>query len=258
MILPVILVGSGAAILLAMLFSKGEERPDRDYEPDVVPPPPPPPPGRMPESTGFRGVDEILGQLRQASMSSGIPLGLLVGWTAKESSGRVGAIPKTKIKRETDFERGLFQLSPTESRALGVDHARLSTDVTYSINAGLALIGRYMGVADKLGVAQRGSPYYWRLPKLIHSMGQGQVQKIVKSAKSAGQAGSWEALREHALDMKLDGPQPKKWFAHADAVYKIGKPFGFGGGEAVVGGDVVSSLPYPDIPDPLDVIQPRA
>ena len=144
---------------------------------------------------------------------------------------------------------------PDESKSLKLDHQRLSTDSAYSINAGLALIGRYMGSVDAFAVAPRGSSYYWRLVKMVHSMGTGQTKKVVDSAIAAGQASTWAQLEAYSIaNPPKKGPRPSKWFPFVDEVYKVGRPFGFGGEDppAIVG----AALAYNDIPDPLDCIAP--
>lgn len=207
------------------------------HEPDV-PALPPPPVG----STRYKLIDAILDKLRAAASSSGIPLGLMVGWIAKESGGRLSEVTKLD-------ERGYFQLMPDESKSIGFDHQRLSTDSDYSIQAGVALIKKYAAQADGLSVAPKGSSYYWRLVKLGHTMGSGAAKKIVAGAKEAGAAGSWEALEAHALDNSVKyllttRHSPSKWFPLVDAVYDVGAKFGFGDESArpLVAGAPASAL----------------
>lgn len=188
--------------------------------------------------TGWKRVDAILDKLRDLAEQTGIPLGLLVGWIAKESGGKLAVYPQPGKGDTSLDERGFFQLTPEESQKLGVDHMRLSVDADYSLNAGMKLVREYQSTINSImdGVTSAGTSYYWRLVKLAHSMGSGQVKKIVKAAKDAGQAGSWEELKDFALGMKIKGPQPKKWFPFVDTVYKVGRPFGFGSeSTAVVG-----------------------
>lgn len=239
-LLPILLVGVGVAGLVALATSSADP-PVPEHDPDL-----PPAPG----STRYRLVDAILPQLKQAADSSGIPLGLLIGWIAKESGGRLGEVTKLD-------ERGLFQLMPDESKMLGLDHQRLSTDLVYSINAGLRLIAHYMGDVDALGVAPKGSDYYWRLVKLCHTMGVGAVKKIVGAAEAAGDARSWKDLESYALghnDALLSATKhaPAKWFPFVDAIYDVGAPFGFGAAQAIVGG---GGPAFTDIPDPLDCME---
>lgn len=260
MLIPIVLVGS--AVILALAYYGTEpERPDRpDFKPDVAP-------GTKVvlgttmASTGYSAIDKILGELKKAADSSQIPLGLLVGWLARESGGRLAVNKQDGPGDTTLDERGYFQLMPSESKALGLDHKRLSTDSVYSINSGLLLIGRYMAVVDKLGVALRGSSYFVKLTKLVHSMGQGAVRNIVEKAKAAGQAGSWDALSKFALGLKINGPQFKKWGPFVNSVYAVGRPYGWSKEEpSIVGydsGGVPTGAVYTDIPDPLDIVAPR-
>jgi len=249
MFFPVLLIGAGIATLL--ILSKSDERPVPVHEPDLPP---------VPGSTRYRKVDAILPELKKAAAASGIPLGLLVGWIARESAGEIGppwpAQKPKPLKGEPDSERGYFQLTPSESKRLGIsleDHKRLSVEPSFSIEAGLKLVREYMKDVDKLTAAVRGSPYYWRLVKLVHTMGIGATKKILEGAKGANEAGSWEALKQHALDnekkyLSLTKHSPSKWFPLVDQVYETGKPFGFGDETMVVG----AGPAFTDIPDPLD------
>lgn len=248
MLFPILLLagGIGALVLIAVSSAKDDEPPV--HEPDI---PDPVPPAGL---TRWKKVNAILPDLKQAATSSGIPLGLLVGWIAKESGGRLDDVTSLG-------ERGLFQLFPDESKQLGIDHQRLSTDLTYSINAGLALIGHYMGIVSRMDVAPNGSSYFWRMVKLAHSMGSGAVAKIVAAAKAAGATGSWATLERYALDHNAEllhatKHSPSKWFPFVDDVARVGAPFGFGSGEAIVGaGGVSGGKIFDDIPDPLAALE---
>jgi hypothetical protein len=210
---------AGGATALGLIMWKiiggFPDRPMKDIHPDVSPPPP----GR----TGYNKIDAFFDKLRAVAQETGIPLGLMVGWIAKESGGRLN--DTTSLD-----ERGLFQLMPSESKSLGLDHERLSTDLDYSIAAGPKIIKKYQSNVNDLDLiyAPAGNSYYWRLVKLAHSMGAGQMKKVVKAAMAAGHASTWDDLETFALDMKINGPQPKKWFPFVDLVYKVGRPFGFG------------------------------
>jgi hypothetical protein len=241
MILPIILLLGAAAATIALLVTRGDTPPVHD--PDLP---------MVPGSTRYRRVDAILGLLKQAAAESGIPLGVLVGWIAKESGGKLKEVTKLD-------ERGYFQLMPDESKSLGLDHARLSTDSVYSINAGLLAIGQRMREADALGIAPRGSSYYWRLVKLGHTMGAGDTKKLANAAKAAGQAGSWSDFERFALSGAVHTKHsPAKWFPFIDELYRVGAPFGFGtdAGTFVVGA-AIPGTGYTDIPDPLNLIRRR-
>lgn len=244
MIFPLLLIGAGAIALIAVAVTDSDG-PVPDHPPDL--PPDAPPPAGFPKSTHYRLVDAILPELKKASDLSGIPLGLLVGWIAKESGGKIAEITKLG-------EVGYFQLIPDEYKKLGLDPHLLSTDATYSINGGLMLIGTYMGTVDALGVAAKGSTYFWLLVKLCHTMGSGATRTIVSEAKAAGDAKSWSSLESYALDnnaalLHETKHAPAKWFPFIDALYEVGAPFGFGSGTTLVGGAA-----FNDIPDPIDCL----
>lgn len=238
-LIPILLILGGGATLLVMALSGGSDEPPV-HEPDL---------SSAPQGqTRYKLVNAILPQLRQAAQSSGIPLGVLVGWIAKESGGKLSEVTKYG-------EAGLFQIMPSEGKTIGVDMARLSTDLVYSINAGLALIGHYMGIVDKLDVASEGSDYFWKLVKLAHSMGGGAVAKIVAAAKEAGDAGNWHDLESYAEannDALLHATKhsPSKWFPFVDEVASLGAPFGFGTSTTTM----VGGAAFKDIVDPLDCL----
>jgi len=220
----VVAVGAG---LTWYLMGGGLDRPIKDIKPDYTPPTGG---GGVPNKTGYKRIDAILDALKKVAQQTGIPLGLMIGWIAKESGG--------KLSDTTSLdERGYFQLMPDESKTLGLDHQRLSTDSDYSIQAGVLLIRHYQSDVNDLNVTSAGTSYYWRLVKLGHSMGSGQMKKVVKAAIAADSAGTWDDLEQFALGMSIRGPQPKKWFPFVDEVARIGRPFGFGteGSSAVVG-----------------------
>ncbi len=192
----------------------------------------PTPPG----SSGHKLVDKLLPQLSQLANTSNIPLGLLVGWVAKESGG--------KLSDTTSMdERGYFQLSPDESKRLRLDHQRLSTDSDYSLRAGANLIHEYEGnvQALKIPAADGYSAFYWLLVKLCHTVGVGQTKKWTQGALDAGKADTWSDFESFVRSKSWKGPQPKKWLPFMDQLYAIGKPFGFGDaasvGPAIVGND---------------------
>lgn len=242
MIVPLLLIFGGGAALIALFVH--DDDPVPDFRPDL--PSGAPPPAGFPKSTGYKRIDALLPALKNAADTSGIPLGLIIGWIARESGGRLDEVTKLD-------ERGYFQLMPAEDAKIGRDHLRNSTDSGYSINSGLLLIADYARQVDALGVANRGSAYYWWLVKFFHSIGSGAAATIVKLAQAAGQAGSLSALRqfidanESALFSKVKH-SPTKWAKFTDSVMDVGRPFGFGDATAIVGAGPS------DVVDPLDCI----
>ena len=229
---PIIGASIAGGVAAAVLLRKGDDEPERVIEgaraePIIIMP--------SPTSTGYKLVNAILDKLRSAAQSSGIPLGVMVGWVAKESGGKLTSTTSLD-------ERGYFQLMPDESKSLGLDHQRLSMDPDYSIAAGVKLIQKYADKASGIAIAPKGSSYFWRLVKLIHTMGASAVAKIIAGAKDAGAASSWDALERHALANEArylheTKHSPSKWFPLVDQVYQIGFPFGFGNDPTMVAGD---------------------
>ena len=84
------------------------------------------------------------------------------------------------------------------------------------------------------------SAFYWLLVKLCHTVGTGQTKKWTKAALDAGHVSSWSDFESFVRGQSWKGPQPSKWFPFMDALYAVGKPFGFGDassiGPVVVGG----------------------
>jgi hypothetical protein len=212
----------GTAVAVFYRYLTADVRAMKDQIPDVSPPPP--------GKSGWRLVDKMLPKLAGIAQSTGTPLGLHVGWICKESGGKLSIHPQPGPGDTSMDERGYYQLAPGESKKLGLDHQRLSTDGDYSLQAGTALIADYEAFVQKLGVdaAPRGSALYWRLVKLCHTVGDGQTKKWVSAAKDAGTMGSWADFKEFVLGRRWRGPQPQKWLPFMDEVYRVGKPFGFG------------------------------
>lgn len=224
--LPRLLIGTGIVAGVGTLVVKlltDDVHTFKDIPPDV---PLPAAPGK----SGYKLVDALLPKLRPLASSSGVPLGLLVGWIAKESGGKLATKPQPGPGDTSMDERGYFQLSPDESKKLGLDHQRLSTDSDYSLQAGIDLINEYQGNVKALNVpaATSGTAFYWLLVKLCHTVGTGQTKKWAQAALSAGQADSWGDFEALVKGQNWKGPQPSKWFPFMDSLYAIGRPFGFG------------------------------
>jgi hypothetical protein len=260
-VLILLLLGGGiAAITTVVVAAMDKERPLRNYEPDVpvASGPGPVAPG-VSKSTGYRRVDAIMDELRKAATSSGIPLGLLVGWIARECGGKLAEHPQPGPGDTSLDERGYFQLTPEESASLGLDHKQLSTDSVYSIAAGLKLIAKCMGTIDRYGIAPKGTSFYWRLVKLVHTMGSGDTDKIIKGAKAAGLTESWESFSRYARSGAAHTRHnPNHWFDLIDKVYEVGKPFGFGSDQPASVGEIGiligAGQAFSDIVDPLDAL----
>ncbi len=128
------------------------------------------------------------------------PLDFLLGWIKKESDG--------SIQSHTSLdERGYFQLHPDESKTLGVDHLRLTTDSDYSIQAGIQLVNHRGKSAAKyaalFGIPASGEVYL-ALTKLMHWLPYG-VQCIVEVMKKKNFVPtSWESFKAFCTANRSD------------------------------------------------------
>ncbi len=127
-----------------------------------------------------------------------IPLEFLLGWIAVESDGCIDVITSMN-------ERGFFQVMPSESSMMKVDHERLTTDPDYSVQAGIQLVRYYMNLARaRYPWATPGSELFWRLVKLQHAMGSGLVSKLLSSMLTSNLPMTWEAIKRYEV---TDGPR---------------------------------------------------
>ena len=164
-------------------------------------------------------------RLETACTASGVPLGVAVGWIEVESGGRIGEVTSLG-------ERGLFQLIPDEIEDLGLNAAKLSTDVDYSIQSGMALIALCRKYLRAYAVTLNdGDELYWRLVKFVHSIGPGAARTIVREAAKAGALTDWDALKVYCQGRDSDYLQrlrhsPMKWIGLVDRMFTIGAPYG--------------------------------
>ena len=169
-------------------------------------------------------------QLQNLCTAWAVPLGVPVGWIQVESGGRLDEVTTLK-------ERGYFQLMPSESQDLGLQHERLSTDSMYSLAAGFKLINYYSRAIARVcrigGIeyVRPGTEYHWRLCKLGHSMGLGATQTVLLEAAKAHATISWDMLKSFALAndealTKKTKHSPVKWFPFVDRMFLIGAPYG--------------------------------
>jgi hypothetical protein len=174
-------------------------------------------------------LPRIHGTIETLCTMYGVPYGVALGWIQVESGGRLGETTSLD-------ERGYFQLMPDESKEIGVDHQRLSTDSDYSLEAGFKLIAYYAKVVRSRTRScnvnvMDGSEFFWRLVKLGHSMGGGSLSMILRDAATANAATDWNAfssfLRAHDGDyLHRLKHSPVKWLGLIDRMFAIGRPYG--------------------------------
>jgi hypothetical protein len=127
-----------------------------------------------------------------------IPLEFLLGWIAVESGGFIDVVTHLD-------ERGFFQVMKSESEMLHFDHARLSTDPDYSVQAGIRLVRFYADlVRRRYPWFTPGSELFWRVVKLQHAMGGGTASALLSSMRKRNLPMTWEAIKRYEV---TDGPR---------------------------------------------------
>jgi hypothetical protein len=175
-------------------------------------------------------LPRIHATLEQLCSRNLVPYGVAIGWIEVESGGRLGEVTSLD-------ERGYFQLMPDESKALGVDHLRLSTDSEYSLQAGFKLIGYYRTAFRKMCSARDitcvlpMTEYYWRVIKMAHSMGQGSLAIMLSEAVAENAASDWASfsafLRAHDAEyLHRLKHSPVKWLGLIDRMFTLGQSYG--------------------------------
>jgi hypothetical protein len=139
-----------------------------------------------------------------------IPFDFLLGWIDVESGGDIRVITKTLN------ERGYFQIHPDESKALGLDHQRLSIDPAYSISSGIKLVKHRAYRARQLGFTY-GTDLFWHIVKLLHWLPHG-VQKILENMRRHGvdpNAITWNEFKRHVVRYQPEICRSMKSCKHA-------------------------------------------
>ncbi|MGZ4304445.1 MAG: hypothetical protein ACXVSL_06200 [Solirubrobacteraceae bacterium] len=154
-----------------------------------------------------------------------IPIWFLLGWIAHESGGVI-------TDRTSLDERGFFQIHPDESKDARppIQHARLSTDPDYSVQAGIQLVRSYAALArQRFPWIPYGSELFWRVVKLQHAMGSGTAYALITHMAARGIDVTWEAIKRFEV---TDGPKisrlltykPIGRFGHnVDTVVDVGR-----------------------------------
>jgi hypothetical protein len=187
---------------------------DKVFPKSAMPPPPTPPPA---------WVRALLPQLNN---NRGLPLDLLIGWIATESGGNIASTTNLD-------ERGFFQLGVGESKTLGLDHKRLSTDAAFSIQAGIKLADFYARHTETRLRLQRGTDLFWRVVRLMHASGMGDATNLIEHMTKQGSApATWDDVRKYAAanGAKLVGAgvlklHPTRFIAQVDETFDLGTKF---------------------------------
>lgn len=163
-----------------------------------------------------RAVEDLRPKVERLALASGIPVDFLLAWISHESDGSVRSLDRSQNAR------GFFQitgphvsggsavhLNQTEAGQIGLGladtgtgpddtTARLSTDVDFSLQAGVKLVQFYRRSANRIGVEQGlawSEGDMWRLTKMGHN-GVGFERQVIQAAKATlGRAPtSWEEM----------------------------------------------------------------
>jgi hypothetical protein len=151
---------------------------------------------------------------------------MILGWISVESGGKYW---DSTTKTFPQGENGLFQISPDESRSLGLDHGRLLTDFDYSMLGGIKLVQANMARVAAMGY-DPSEPIFWRMVKYVHSTGAGGVQQTLNAAAQAGvDTHDWDALESYIHDneaalLHLTKHSQTKWSGNVDKVMVAGLP----------------------------------
>ena len=122
-----------------------------------------------------------------------IPLDFLLGWIATESGGFIDVTTSEK-------ENGFFQIMPSESRMLKLDHVRLSTDPEYSVRSGIQLVRFYVNVVrTRYPWFPPGTELFWRMVDFQHAMGMGAAASLLSSMRKNNVPMTWEAIKQHEV-----------------------------------------------------------
>jgi N-acetylmuramoyl-L-alanine amidase len=155
-----------------------------------------------------------------------IPLHFLLGWIDVESGGRNDVVTRPPLD-----ERGFFQISRAESADARppLQHARITTDPDYSVQAGLQLVRYYADLARRrFPWIPAGSELFWRIVKLQHAMGSGLAWQMLTQMHARGIETNWPAIERYEL---TDGPklhalmrvQPGRFGRNVDGVFTRGR-----------------------------------
>ena len=154
----------------------------------------------IPAPRRWAGILQLLDRYR-----GDVPLDFLLGWIEVESDGRIDEVTSLD-------ERGFFQIHPDESKDARppIQHARLSTDPDYSVQAGLQLARYYAALArSRFPWIPAGSELFWRVVKLQHAMGSPLAKRFLTDMHNRGIPFTWDNIKRFELS---DGPRFHRLF----------------------------------------------
>lgn len=163
-----------------------------------------------------RAVENLRPKVTKLAVASGVPIDFLLAWISHESDGDVRSLDRSQNAR------GLFQITgphvsggtvvtlrQTEAGQIGLGladtgtgpddtTARLSTDIDFSLVAGVKLVQYYRKISNQIRVEQDLSwseGDMWRLTKMGHN-GVGFMKQAIQAAKAVlGRSPlSWEEM----------------------------------------------------------------
>lgn len=166
-------------------------------------------------------------RIRKEMGATDIPLNMLMGWIQVESGGNINSRGLESLD-----ERGLFQVSRDEAKAIGADHDKISTDQDYSIRAGINLARYHANRIDQIlskypnmsKVFVKGTELYWKLVLFSFSAGAGTADALVNRMASSGeQFSSWDdVMKFAAANPSGFKHSPIKWSYHVNRAFNLG------------------------------------
>ncbi len=166
-------------------------------------------------------------RLRKEMGATDIPLSMLMGWMQVESGGKLSSRGLESLD-----ERGLFQISRDEAKAIGADHDKIANDQEYSIRSGIMLAQHHAQGVDRIlskypsmaSAFSKGSDMYWRLVFFTFSAGGGTTEALVARMAQSGETFStWDdVMKFAAANPSGFKHSPIKWSYHVNRAFNLG------------------------------------
>lgn len=182
-------------------------------------------------SVPFKGTDGVVDPSLSQTLADyceqyQVPFGVAVGWVLEESGGKITSTGLASIS-----ELGYFQISAEESGLIANnDHARLATDPSYSLEAGLQLMNVYkQRLLNLTDAVPEDSEFMWRLVKLYHAAGAGAAKITIADAYAKGSLTDWDSFAAQEANHSISGKSSgymAHWIQNVDKVFQIGAAYG--------------------------------